>query len=69
MSAAETNTTDSPLETAADVARRLNASERTVRRYVRSGVLPGIRIGGLLRFDRQDVEAFLDARRTAGRRA
>jgi excisionase family DNA binding protein len=55
--------TSTPLETAADVARRLNASERTIRRYAANGVLPAIRIGGLIRFDRRDVDAVIEARR------
>jgi excisionase family DNA binding protein len=55
---------EQPLETTADVARRLQASERTVRRYAESGVLPAIRIGGLIRFDPRDVEAVLAAART-----
>ncbi len=54
------------LETTAEVARRLNASERTVRRYAEIGVLPAIRIGGLLRFDPLDVDAVLA--RSRGRR-
>jgi excisionase family DNA binding protein len=47
------------LETTAEVARRLNASERTVRRYAEIGVLPAIRIGGLIRFDPVEIDAVL----------
>jgi len=56
-----------PLETAAEVARRLNASERTVRRYAEIGVLPSIRIGGLIRFDPSDVDALVAAGRARER--
>ena len=55
-----------PLETPKEVARRLNASERTVLRYAETGVLPSIRIGGLIRFDPRDVDAVLASGRARG---
>ena len=40
------------------VARRLQKSVRTVRRYAESGRLPAIRMGKLWRFDELEVEKF-----------
>lgn len=64
MAAKTDMTGEEQFETTADVAKRLKASERTVRRYAEAGVLPAIRIGGLIRFDRRDVDAVLAAART-----
>jgi excisionase family DNA binding protein len=43
----------------ADVAARLRICEATVRRLLRSGQLPGIKIGHCWRIRRQDVDALL----------
>jgi excisionase family DNA binding protein len=42
-----------------DVARRLDVSEKTARRYVKSGELPSVFIGGAYRVSENDLEAFL----------
>lgn len=39
-----------------DVARYLNVSESTVWRWVRSGKLPSVRLGGVRRIRRADLE-------------
>lgn len=47
------------LLTTEQVAVRLNVHEETVRRYVRSGELPAIRKGRLIRIEPKAVENFL----------
>jgi len=56
---------EGPLVTAAQVAELLNCTDRTVRRYAESGVLPAIRIAGMVRFDPRDVDAVIAAGRQA----
>ncbi len=46
-----------------EVARRLGISERTARRYVKSGILPSRFIGGAYRVSPEDLEAFLERTR------
>ena len=48
------------LMTSEQVADTLAVSTTTIRRWERSGVLPAVRIGRLLRFCAADVEAFID---------
>ena len=43
----------------AEVARRLGISEPTARRYVKSGKLPSVYVGGSYRVRDTDIEAFL----------
>ncbi len=43
----------------AEVARRLGISEPTARRYVKSGKLPSVYIGGSYRVRETDIEVFL----------
>src|ERR1700730_15685849 len=51
----------------ADLARRWQCSERTVRSLVRNGVLPAFRIGGkLLRIPLDAVEAYERCNRNSG---
>ncbi len=50
---------DPEIQSQADVARFLRCSRWTVRRLARTGKLRQIRIGGLTRFRRKDVEALL----------
>ena len=42
-----------------EVARRLDISEKTARRYIKSGVLPSTFIGGAYRVTEEDLEEFL----------
>lgn len=46
-----------------DVAELLRVSKTSVYRLVERRAIPFFRVSGLLRFDRADVEAFLDAGR------
>jgi excisionase family DNA binding protein len=44
-----------------EVARRLDVSEQTARRYIKSGALPSVFIGGAYRVGEEDLEAFVEA--------
>ena len=60
-----------PLQTAEQVAEWLSCSIQCVYDMASKGVLPSVRVGtgrGVLRFDPQDVQDFIDSYRTAGRR-
>jgi excisionase family DNA binding protein len=46
------------LLTAAELAHLLGISPRTLRRHVKSGAIPSMRIGRLLRFDPIQIESF-----------
>lgn len=48
-----------------DVARRLNVSLRWVRQAAKSGALPYVRVGRLLRFQAADIEDFITESLTA----
>lgn len=48
-----------PLMTIADVATRLNVNVRHVRRLVEQGRIPYIKWGHLLRFDPDEIEAWI----------
>lgn len=54
------------LLTTVDVARVLRCSIQTVRRYERLGQLQSVRVGGLLRFRRQDVQRLINESRSNG---
>ena len=50
----------------AHAAHRLGVSQDTIRRYVRDGKLPAIRLpGNHLRIEPADLSAFIEERRTA----
>jgi excisionase family DNA binding protein len=49
---------DRRLMTAAELAQLLGISLRTLRRHVKSGAIPSVRIGRLLRFDPMQIESF-----------
>jgi len=59
------DTPTAALKTAIQVARRLGVSERWVRDHAtrRSPRLPVVKLGSLLRFRPEDVEAFIAAQR------
>lgn len=47
-----------------EVASELRISERTVRKYIKTGGLPIVRLSpGAIRVDRADLDAFIDERR------
>jgi len=49
----------SNLLTVDDVARLLKCSTRTVHKFKEKGILKFMKIGGLLRFRKEDVNAFI----------
>lgn len=50
--------------TAREVAEMLKVHERTISRWIKDGRLPAIRLGNRYRISRQDLEKFLQDRRT-----
>lgn len=46
-----------------EVARRLGVSEKTARRYVKSGALPSVFIGNSYRVSEEDLEKFIEESR------
>ena len=54
---------DETLLTVEDVAQRLQIKPDTVRRWIRTGKLPAIELGGRLRVAPTDLQAFLDKHR------
>jgi len=58
-----------PLLTAADLATIANVNVRTIRRWHEQGEIPaGLRIGAVVRWRRDEIEAFLRDRGKPGRR-
>ena len=55
------------LMTVADVSKRLQVSERTVRRWIAGGLLPSVKAGRLDRIEAAALEQFLLRGRPAGR--
>jgi excisionase family DNA binding protein len=54
------------LLTVSEAAARLGQSDQTVRRKIRSGMLPAVQLGGprsAVRIDERDLETWLYARR------
>jgi len=52
-----------PLMTAIKVANEIGVCVRTLRRYVAAGKLTVIKFGRTVRFDRADVDTFIEASR------
>lgn len=51
-----------------EIARRLDVSEKTARRYVKDGTLPSVFVGGAYRVSEEDLEDYLqDARVQPGK--
>lgn len=50
---------DEPLWTLGDLVRYLRVSERTARRFVQSGTIPGVKVGSQWRFRPAEVRASL----------
>ena len=48
------------------VAERLSMSCKTIRRYLKSGTLPSLKIGKLRRISEADLEKFIDDRKNRG---
>lgn len=56
--AKDTSRTDDhePLLTAREAAHRLRIHQKTLLKWARFGLIPHIRIGGIIRFRRSDIE-------------
>lgn len=54
------------LLTVAEVAERLRLHPITIRRHIKSGLLPAVRIGRAVRVRASDVEAFATPERSSG---
>ncbi len=54
------------LLTVGDVSQIVKVSERTIWKWVKSGDLPSVRLGRLVRVRPQDLDVFVEARTTAG---
>ena len=52
-----------PAMTVRDVATLLNVDEKTIYRLVTRGELPGFKVLGSWRFQRLDLEAWIDSRK------
>ena len=53
-----------PYLTPKEIALLLGVHEETIRRYLRTGELPAIKLRGVYRVKREDFEEFLRKRRT-----
>ena len=52
-----------PLLRVEDVAKRLNTSESSVRRWINKGILHGIQVGAEWRVERAELEDFIERNR------
>ncbi len=57
---------DSGFLTINDVAEKLNVSESWIYKKCKAGIMPQVRICGMLRFIEKDVEAWVAAHRVKG---
>ena len=55
-----------PAMTVRDVAAFLNVDEKTVYRLSQRGQLPGFKVAGAWRFQRSDIQSWIDARKALG---
>lgn len=54
----------SPSMTVRDVADYLNVDEKTVYRLSQRGELPGFKVAGTWRFKREDIDSWIEQRKT-----
>ena len=55
-----------PAMTVKDVAAFLNVDEKTVYRLSQKGELPGFKVAGAWRFQRADIQSWIDVRKASG---
>ena len=55
-----------PAMTVRDVAAFLNVDEKTVYRLSQKGELPGFKVAGAWRFQRSDIQSWIDDRKSSG---
>lgn len=56
-----------PNLTITDVARKVGLSEWGIRLYLKAGTIPAYRVGGVWRFDPDEIDVWLAARHQPGR--
>jgi excisionase family DNA binding protein len=56
---------DRPLLNVCKAARRVSVSEKTIRRLIRGGELPALKVGKSLRIDPAELERWLGERKTS----
>jgi len=49
-----------------DVAKKMNTSNSWVYKKAKAGIMPHVRIGGMLRFVEKDLEAWINAHKVNG---
>lgn len=59
-------TNSTPAMTVRDVAAYLNVNEKTVYRLAQRGELPGFKVAGAWRFQRNDLEEWIRERKQKG---
>jgi excisionase family DNA binding protein len=52
-----------PAMTVKDVAAYLNVDEKTIYRLVQRGVLPGFKVAGAWRFQRADIQRWIEVQK------
>lgn len=52
-----------PLLTVEQAAELLNVSSWTIRRWIKRGSLPHVKLGNLVRVESEDVQQFKDSRK------
>jgi excisionase family DNA binding protein len=68
------NTSEKPgderrLMTLEEVAEHLRIGKRTTYGWAKSGKLPGFKVGGTWRFDRADIDTWVEKQKGKGNRA
>jgi excisionase family DNA binding protein len=66
MPETEQSSREPQLLTLADVAKYLKIAERTAYQWVKDGRLPGFKLGNAWRFDRADIEAWVQKHKNEG---
>jgi len=61
-----TNSVISKLDKEAEIAKFISVTKRTMRRYRKQGLVPFYRVGGIIRYDRDQVVRALNKFRVGG---
>ncbi len=56
------------LLTAGELAKKLSLGKSTVYEWAACGIIPCVKLNGVLRFDEADVEAWIEANKARGRK-
>lgn len=62
-----TNVEQTPMLTVFDVAKRMNISERTVFRWIKTGKLKSVRVGRVVRVTPDDLNRFVQMHKSGHR--